>query len=103
MSAPAANANAYRYVAAIRGRISMQDSLDAVGLTVEKIAQKLALLIDAQTPKWNPAKEDWDYFEDGHLQLAALDMIIKLRNLYPGERARQDPVVVNVTINAAEL
>src|ERR1700732_1069908 len=59
-----AHANAHRYVAAIRNRLSMQQTLARAGLDRTKIAEKLAQLIDSKEPKWNAAHEDWDSFDD---------------------------------------
>src|ERR1700724_1728262 len=59
MKPKTAHANAHRYVAAIRSRLSMQQVLAEAGLDRVTIAEKLAQLIDCLEPKWNPAKRQW--------------------------------------------
>ena|ERR1022692_4849668 len=103
MSKRTAQANAYRYTAAMRKRLDVLPTLDAAGFSVDGIVKDLAIVRDSLVPKWNVEKGKWDYFRDGRLMLDAIEKAIKLRNMYPGEPARQDPVIVNVTINAAEL
>jgi hypothetical protein len=48
MSKRSARANAHRYVAAIRRRLSMQQVLAEAGLDPNQIAEKLAQLIDCR-------------------------------------------------------
>lgn len=103
LSKRTAGKNAWRYQAAIRARIDMQQALDAAGLTTDRLALKLNLLLDADMPKWNPGTEDWDVFANGSLQLDAAREIAKLRNLYPAEPERDAPCTLNLTVNVDRL
>jgi hypothetical protein len=89
--------NAHRY-ANLR-RLEIQQALRIVGLDEVRIALKLDEVIDATTPKWNPAKRRWDIFPDFTTQLEALKQIVQLLNLYPAEASKVDPEQVTVIVD----
>jgi hypothetical protein len=99
MSQRSAHANAHRYVAAIRNRLSLQQVLAEAGLDPRKIAEKLAQLIDCLEPKWNPAEKRWDLFDNATAQLEAVKQIARLLNLYPAQPLKVESEQVNVIID----
>jgi len=99
MSKSSAHANAHRYVRAIRSRVDFKTALRGIGLDPISQAQKLKDLRDALMVKWNAADEDWDTFDDGHLQLEAVKEINKLLDAYPAEKQTAEPLTINLTVN----
>jgi len=101
MKVSSARANAHRYARIVN--LELKPALQAAGLTAEYRAKKLKQLCEAKTPKWNPKRQAWDLFDDGHLQLEAVKEINRVDDSYPAPKPEVEPTVVNVVINSAEL
>jgi hypothetical protein len=99
MTPRTAHAHAHRYVDAIRGRMSLQQTFKESGLDLRLIARKLARLMDATEPKWNCATQSWDRFENCAAQLEAIKQTARLLNLYPFASPPEEPLTVNVIID----
>jgi hypothetical protein len=78
-------------------RVEIGAALRAIGINEISQAQKLLKLQRARMPKWNPAEERFQSFEDGATQLAATREISRLLDHYPAPKEDQ-PAVSPVTL-----
>lgn len=72
--------------------LDLKAALLAHGLTHDNLARKLAMLLEAQCPKWNAETEDWDIFSDGSIQAEALQMAYKLHDAFPAPKEPPPPI-----------
>lgn len=82
--------------------VTIGTALRHVGINEQRIARKLQSLLDAQMPKWNAGEEDWDYFEDGSLQLEAAKESAKFLDMYPAPKVpppTQPPITVIIDMD----
>lgn len=73
-------------------RVEIGAALRAMGLDELSQARKLLKLQAARMPKWNPAKEKFDIFDDGATQLAATREISRLLDHYPAPKEDQPAI-----------
>jgi hypothetical protein len=83
-----------------RATLTLAQRLRARGLDEDSQAKKLAELREAQMPKWNAGTEDWDIFDDGHLQMEAVKEINRILDAYPAEEKLHIGDNVTVIFNA---
>lgn len=79
-----------------RARLSLAERLRERGIDADSQAKKLAELREARMPKWNAGTEDWDIFDDGHLQLEVVKEINRIQDAYPAEKNIQ--IGDNITV-----
>lgn len=101
----ATTAKAKSHLLARRARIKTSQALEALGCDGFRVASKLVALMDAKTVKWNPGEEDWDVFEDNHIQLAATQEVNKVQDAYPAPKESGDhtPIQIVFPANFASL
>jgi hypothetical protein len=86
-------------------RVKTAEALEACGCDGFSQAEKLIELREAKTVKWNPKKNRWDTFQDGDLQLRAVQEINKILDAYPAPKETNDtrPVMIVLPKNFSNL
>lgn len=69
------------------------------GLNALLVAETLHKLLEAKIPMWNPAKKQWDLFEDGKVQLKALCEVARLLGMY-SQPAQKKPSGLKVVLGS---
>lgn len=82
----ATTAKAKSHLLARRANVKTAEALTLLGRDGFSQALKLIALSEAQLVKWNASDEDWDTFDDGHLQLEAVKEINRLLDEYPAPK-----------------
>jgi hypothetical protein len=78
--------------------------LEAEGLDLQTIARVTKLLLHAMEPKWNPAKDCWDFFPDSSVRLGAVKHLTRQHRVDPrgsGDFKRSPAAVVVINYDQA--
>lgn len=63
------------------------------GMAVDRMADKLVSLFDAEEPRWNVKAKKWDYFQNTGAQLAAFDRIKTVLEPEPPKKLEVDVLI----------
>lgn len=74
---------------------ALQQKMDEVGITDQKIAEKINEGLDALTP---PKKEGGRRYEDFFTRRLYLDMVLKLKGEYAPEKKEETKKIIHLTI-----